>query len=513
MYEDEPQDKVHDVLAGADVRRPPARAADHRPRRRGVLGAGAGHRGVARRAATCPATSWWPPPATSTTSGSWSWSSGAFGAAPGRVPAEPGVAERRRPPAALLRQGDRAVPPLPRRRPACRAATTAASRCACSTRSWAAPPRRGSSRRCARSAGLAYSVYSYSSHYADSGQVAVYVGTRPDNVRRGAGRDRRASCAGCIEDGVTAEELERARENVKGRTVLSMESTLARMNRLGSSVLDGRAAAHARRAAGRARRRDARRRERAWRGSCGGRSRCRPPAWGPTRAPSARALEAVSPPARGVTINVAVSGAAGRMGAGGLRARWRARRTWRSSGSRRPAARHAAGRRARRRRRGGGLLAARHRAAPTPAQCLEAGVHCVMGTTGADFVELEGVGTRQPVRGPELRHRRGADDGVRAAGGRAHARVRDRRAPPRPQARRPVGHRHAHGRADRAPPAATCTSRSTPCACPASWRTRRCSSAAQGQTLTIRHDSIARESFMPGVLLAVAGSASWTTRP
>jgi predicted Zn-dependent peptidase len=39
------------------------------------------------------------------------------------------------------------------------------------------------------------------------------------------------------QDGVGAEELERAKENVKGRTVLSMESMLARMNRLGSSVL------------------------------------------------------------------------------------------------------------------------------------------------------------------------------------------------------------------------------------------------------------------------------------
>ena len=38
---------------------------------------------------------------------------------------------------------------------------------------------------------------------------------------------------------MTAEELERARENVKGRTVLSMESTSTRMNRLGSSVLMG----------------------------------------------------------------------------------------------------------------------------------------------------------------------------------------------------------------------------------------------------------------------------------
>ena len=30
--------------------------------------------------------------------------------------------------------------------------------------------------------GLAYSVYSYASQYADTGQVGVYVGTRPDNV-------------------------------------------------------------------------------------------------------------------------------------------------------------------------------------------------------------------------------------------------------------------------------------------------------------------------------------------
>jgi predicted Zn-dependent peptidase len=84
--------------------------------------------------------------------------------------------------------------------------------------------------------GLAYSVYSYASHYQDAGQVALYVGTRPDNV--GAALDvigdelRRL-----VEDGVTEEELERARDNVKGRTVLSMESTLTRMNRLGSSLL------------------------------------------------------------------------------------------------------------------------------------------------------------------------------------------------------------------------------------------------------------------------------------
>jgi predicted Zn-dependent peptidase len=86
--------------------------------------------------------------------------------------------------------------------------------------------------------GLAYSVYSYASHYADTGQVALYVGTRPDNVSEAVdviGSELRR----LHEEGVTAEEFERARDNVKGRTVLSMESTLTRMNRLGSSVLMG----------------------------------------------------------------------------------------------------------------------------------------------------------------------------------------------------------------------------------------------------------------------------------
>ena len=86
--------------------------------------------------------------------------------------------------------------------------------------------------------GLAYSVYSFASHYVDSGHVGLYVGTRPDNVAeamRVIGDElRRIS-----EQGVTEEELERARENVKGRVTLSMESTLTRMNRLGSSLLMG----------------------------------------------------------------------------------------------------------------------------------------------------------------------------------------------------------------------------------------------------------------------------------
>jgi predicted Zn-dependent peptidase len=84
--------------------------------------------------------------------------------------------------------------------------------------------------------GLAYAVFSYSSQYVDSGHVGIYVGTRPDNIGEAMdviGTELRRTA----EDGVSEEELERARENAKGRTTLAMESTLARMNRLGSSLL------------------------------------------------------------------------------------------------------------------------------------------------------------------------------------------------------------------------------------------------------------------------------------
>jgi predicted Zn-dependent peptidase len=86
--------------------------------------------------------------------------------------------------------------------------------------------------------GLAYSVYSYSSQYVDSGQIGIYVGTRPDNVREAIeviGTELRR----IVDEPVGAEELERGKENVKGRLVLSFESTLMRMNRLGSSLVTG----------------------------------------------------------------------------------------------------------------------------------------------------------------------------------------------------------------------------------------------------------------------------------
>jgi predicted Zn-dependent peptidase len=86
--------------------------------------------------------------------------------------------------------------------------------------------------------GLAYSVYSFQSLFAGTGQIGLYLGTRPDNVAP-AMRVVRDELARLREDAVAADELERAKENVKGRIVLSLESTAARMNRLGASVLAG----------------------------------------------------------------------------------------------------------------------------------------------------------------------------------------------------------------------------------------------------------------------------------
>jgi predicted Zn-dependent peptidase len=85
--------------------------------------------------------------------------------------------------------------------------------------------------------GLAYSVFSFSNLYAHTGEVGMYVGTRPENLSE-ALSVLAAELERCVEDPASEEELVRSRENLKGRVVLSLESTAARMSRLGSSVLN-----------------------------------------------------------------------------------------------------------------------------------------------------------------------------------------------------------------------------------------------------------------------------------
>jgi predicted Zn-dependent peptidase len=84
--------------------------------------------------------------------------------------------------------------------------------------------------------GLAYAVGSYNEQYTDSGLAATYVGTREDNVEEacsiiGAELERLRT------EPVSGEELARAKEHVKGRLVLSSESTAARMSRIGRATL------------------------------------------------------------------------------------------------------------------------------------------------------------------------------------------------------------------------------------------------------------------------------------
>jgi 4-hydroxy-tetrahydrodipicolinate reductase len=144
--------------------------------------------------------------------------------------------------------------------------------------------------------------------------------------------------------------------------------------------------------------------------------------------------------------------------------------------------------------------------------CLEAGVHCVVGTTGADFSGLEGVGTGNLFVAPnfaigavlmmqfaqqaaqhmpeceivELHHDRKVDapsgtaartaELVREAGGNVHEPIHSVRLPGL------VAHQEVIF-------------------------------GGPGQTLTIRHDSIDRQSFMPGVLLAVRKVGSLERSP
>ena len=144
--------------------------------------------------------------------------------------------------------------------------------------------------------------------------------------------------------------------------------------------------------------------------------------------------------------------------------------------------------------------------------CLEAGVHCVMGTTGADFSSLEGVGEANLFVAPnfaigavlmmkfaqeaavhmpeceivELHHERKVDapsgtaartaELIGAAGGHVHDPIHSVRLPGL------VAHQEVVF-------------------------------GGPGQTLTIRHDSIDRESFMPGVLLAVRRVGSLERSP
>ncbi|MFD7108467.1 M16 family metallopeptidase, partial [Streptomyces celluloflavus] len=84
--------------------------------------------------------------------------------------------------------------------------------------------------------GLAYSVYSYTSGFADCGLFGVYAGCRPGQVHDVLGICRE-ELDKVASDGLTDDEIRRSIGQLRGSMVLGLEDTGALMHRLGKSEL------------------------------------------------------------------------------------------------------------------------------------------------------------------------------------------------------------------------------------------------------------------------------------
>jgi 4-hydroxy-tetrahydrodipicolinate reductase len=144
--------------------------------------------------------------------------------------------------------------------------------------------------------------------------------------------------------------------------------------------------------------------------------------------------------------------------------------------------------------------------------CLEAGVHCVVGTSGADFSQLEGVGSANLFFAPNF--------AIGAVLMTAAARLA---APHMPECE--IVELHHDAKLDAPSGTATHTADVITAAggsvhepihsvrLPGLVAHQEVIFGGLGQTLTIRHDSTSRESFMPGVLLAIRRVASLERSP
>ena len=78
--------------------------------------------------------------------------------------------------------------------------------------------------------GLAYSVYSYTSMYIDTGLWGVYAGVSKKRIREVAELIIHEMFS--LKDTLTAEELDKAKKHLKGNMILGLESTNSRMNNI-----------------------------------------------------------------------------------------------------------------------------------------------------------------------------------------------------------------------------------------------------------------------------------------
>ncbi len=79
--------------------------------------------------------------------------------------------------------------------------------------------------------GISYSIYSFHSSYSDSGVFGVYCATLPENYVRAVDLIA-AECREIVSKGITGEELQDAKDFMKGNLALSLESVEVRMGQL-----------------------------------------------------------------------------------------------------------------------------------------------------------------------------------------------------------------------------------------------------------------------------------------
>ena len=84
--------------------------------------------------------------------------------------------------------------------------------------------------------GLAYAIGSYARAYQDGGFFCAYGGTSPDTYEQ-VTELTRAEFVNVLEKGLTEDELNKAKTQVRGALVMGLESMSSRMNRYGESLL------------------------------------------------------------------------------------------------------------------------------------------------------------------------------------------------------------------------------------------------------------------------------------
>ncbi|MFS0574177.1 pitrilysin family protein [Sporosarcina sp. 179-K 3D1 HS] len=84
--------------------------------------------------------------------------------------------------------------------------------------------------------GLAYSVYSYFTTHENTGAFIIYGGTSPENMEE-LTETFQQILADIVQDGITADELHNAKEQLKGGFLLGLESSESIMHRNGKNEM------------------------------------------------------------------------------------------------------------------------------------------------------------------------------------------------------------------------------------------------------------------------------------